>query len=195
MPIIRGYFENKSKKLLTDPTLSEDKKNDHNQILDKLIVASIYNITKYIIIICITVYICTFFWIILVQLFENYDSRTDYQTAINFFSFHSKQTHIAIYGCTPEGEPDDKYRPFFEQTIIYIYFGLTTLATIGFGDYYPISDTERVLAIALFLIGSVIFSLLMGVFIKLLKKFLNLDIEFDDSENLNFFFQVLAKFN
>lgn len=30
MPIIRGYFENKSKKLLTDPTLSEDKKNDHN---------------------------------------------------------------------------------------------------------------------------------------------------------------------
>jgi hypothetical protein len=23
-------------------------------------------------------------------LFENYDSRTDYQTAINFFSFHSK---------------------------------------------------------------------------------------------------------
>jgi len=42
---------------------------------------------------------------------------------------------------------------------------LTTLATIGFGDYYPISDTERVLGIALFLIGSVIFSLLMGVFI------------------------------
>ncbi len=35
----------------------------------------------------------------------------------------------------------------------------------------------------------------MGVFIQLLKKFLNLDIEFDDSENLNFFFQVLAKFN
>jgi hypothetical protein len=72
---------------------------------------------------------------------------------------------------------------------------LTTLTTIGFGDWYPISDTERVLAVALFLIGSIVFSLLMGVFIKLLKKFLNLDIEFDDSENLNFFFQVLGKFN
>jgi hypothetical protein len=69
------------------------------------------------------------------------------------------------------------------------------LATIGFGDYYPISDTERILGVALFLIGSIVFSLLMGVFIQLLKKFLNLDIEFDDSENLNFFFQVLAKFN
>ena len=69
------------------------------------------------------------------------------------------------------------------------------MATIGFGDYYPISDTERILGVALFLIGSIVFSLLMGVFIQLLKKFLNLDIEFDDSENLNFFFQVLAKFN
>jgi hypothetical protein len=66
MPIIRGYFENKSKKLLTDPVLSEDKKVDHNQILNKLIVSSVYNITKYVIIICITVYICTFVWIILV---------------------------------------------------------------------------------------------------------------------------------
>jgi hypothetical protein len=39
------------------------------------------------------------------------------------------------------------------------------MATVGLGDYYPISDTERVLGIALFLIGSIIFSLLMGVFI------------------------------
>jgi hypothetical protein len=73
MPIIRGYFENQSKRLLNDPYLSEDKKKDHNQILSKLIVASVYNISKYTIIICITVYICIYIWIILVQLFENYD--------------------------------------------------------------------------------------------------------------------------
>ncbi len=72
---------------------------------------------------------------------------------------------------------------------------MTTLTTIGFGDYCPISDIERVLGIALFLIGSIVFSFLMGAFIKLLRKFLDLDIEFDDSENLNFFFGVLEKFN
>jgi hypothetical protein len=69
------------------------------------------------------------------------------------------------------------------------------LTTIGLGDYYPLSDTERVLGIGLFLIGSVVFSMLMGVFIEVLNKFLNLDIEFDDSEHLNFFAQVLIKFN
>ena len=193
MPIIRGYFENQSKRLLNDPYLSEDKKKDHNQILSKLIVASVYNISKYTIIICITVYICIYIWIILVQLFENYDQRTDYATAVNFFNFNV--THVSILNYTLEGKPDLNYTPIFYQTLIYVYFGLTTLATIGFGDYYPISDTERILGVGLFLIGSIVFSLLMGVFIQLLKKFLNLDIEFDDSEHLNFFFQVLAKFN
>lgn len=94
-----------------------------------------------------------------------------------------------------DGSPDDKYRSYFDQTLIFVYYGLTTLATIGLGDYSPISETEKVLGIGLFLIGSIVFAFLMGVFIKLLKKFINLDIEFDDSENLNFFFQVLAKFN
>jgi len=65
---------------------------------------------------------------------------------------------------------------------------LTTLATVGLGDYAPISDTERVLGIGLFIIGSVVFSFLMGNFIDILNRFFNLDIEFDDSENLNFFF-------
>ena len=65
---------------------------------------------------------------------------------------------------------------------------MTTLATVGLGDYAPISDTERVLGIGLFIIGSVVFSFLMGNFIDILNRFFNLDIEFDDSENLNFFF-------
>jgi hypothetical protein len=98
MPIIRGYFEKQSQKLLNDPKLSEDKKNDHNQILMKLIVASIYNISKYTIIIFITVYICTYIWIILVELLENYYQRTDYATAVNFFTFN--QTHYSILNYT-----------------------------------------------------------------------------------------------
>ena len=35
----------------------------------------------------------------------------------------------------------------------------------------------------------------MRFFIDILKKFINLDIEFDDSEHLNLFFQVLNRFN
>ena len=116
------------------------------------------------------------------QLFENYDFRTDFGNDVNFFSYNSTSIPVrySIYGVTKDGRPDDKYRPYFDQTLIFIYYGLTTLATIGFGDYSPISDLEKVLGMGLFLIGSIVFAFLMGVFIKLIKKFLNLDIEFDD---------------
>jgi len=50
----------------------------------------------------------------------------------------------------------------------FIYFGLTTFATIGFGDYYPVSDFERILGIFLLFCGYMVFSLLMGTFIKVL---------------------------
>jgi len=109
--------------------------------------------------------------------------------------FTLNSTHFKIYNYTSDGRFNDHYRSYYEQTIIFNYFGLTTLATVGLGDYFPLSDTERILSIGLFLIGSVVFSLLLGVFIEVLNKFLNLDIEFDDSESLNFFSQVLAKFN
>ena len=34
MPLITGYFDNQSIKLLKDPVLSEDMKNDHSCVLN-----------------------------------------------------------------------------------------------------------------------------------------------------------------
>lgn len=44
------------------------------------------------------------------------------------------------------------------------YWGFTTLATIGLGDYYPISDSERLMGCVLFLFGVLIFSVVNGNF-------------------------------
>ena len=52
-----------------------------------------------------------------------------------------------------------------------IYYTFTTLSTIGFGDYRPLSDEERLFTVCVFLIGVSVFSYLMGVFIEIIKKF------------------------
>ena len=52
-----------------------------------------------------------------------------------------------------------------------IYFTFTTLATVGFGDYNPKADEERLFVVIIFLSGVSIFSYLMGIFIEILKKF------------------------
>jgi hypothetical protein len=49
--------------------------------------------------------------------------------------------------------------------IIAIYFSFTSLSTVGFGDYHPRSDPERLLVAFILLFGVAIFSYCMGIFI------------------------------
>jgi len=49
------------------------------------------------------------------------------------------------------------------------YFALTTLTTIGFGDFYPVTDAERLVIAFLFLSGVTVFSYFMGVFIDIIN--------------------------
>jgi hypothetical protein len=51
--------------------------------------------------------------------------------------------------------------------ITMVYYSFTTLSTIGFGDYHPFADEERIITAFIFLSGTSIFSYMMGVFIKI----------------------------
>lgn len=52
--------------------------------------------------------------------------------------------------------------------IIVCYFALTTLSTVGYGDYFPISINEILIGIGYMLIGIVCFSQIMGSFIEII---------------------------
>ena len=56
-----------------------------------------------------------------------------------------------------------------------MYFSFTTLSTIGFGDYYPVSNTERVAIELLLLFGVALFSYIMGELMAMITKVHNLD--------------------
>mmetsp|Transcript_11624 Transcript_11624/g.17620 ORF Transcript_11624/g.17620 Transcript_11624/m.17620 type:complete len:119 (-) Transcript_11624:579-935(-) len=63
--------------------------------------------------------------------------------------------------------PQDK----FTQVIIVCYFALTTLSTVGYGDYYPISVNEMIIGILFMLVGIVFFSQIMGSFIEIIQNY------------------------
>lgn len=52
--------------------------------------------------------------------------------------------------------------------IVSTYFAFTSLSTVGFGDYYPVSDMERLVGAFVLLFGVAIFSYIMGNFITIL---------------------------
>jgi hypothetical protein len=80
-------------------------------------------------------------------------------------------------------------------SIILTYFAFTSLSTVGFGDYHPRSNSERIFCAFMLLFGVAIFSYIMGTFIAILISFQNLVAELDDGDNLSRFFGILKKFN
>ena len=82
-----------------------------------------------------------------------------------------------------------------EKAIIVTYFAFTTLSTVGFGDYYPSSEVERLVGAFLLLFGVAVFSLFMGVFIEMIDKYKEVNSELEYGDELARFFGLMKHFN
>ena len=79
---------------------------------------------------------------------------------------------------------DGDWRTRAEKVIISSYYGFTTLTTIGFGDYHPRSDNERLLCSFIFLFGVSVFSYILNNFLEILIEFKHLNEDLDDGVRL-----------
>ena len=66
-----------------------------------------------------------------------------------------------------------------DRAIVITYFAMTSLSTVGLGDYYPISDEERIIYSFVLLFGVMLFSIFMGQLIDMIYKYKKLDEEFN----------------
>tara|TARA_B110000285_G_scaffold196933_1_gene228210 strand:+ start:1297 stop:1539 length:243 start_codon:yes stop_codon:yes gene_type:complete len=78
------------------------------------------------------------------------------------------------------------------RAIIMMYFTFTSLTTVGFGDFHPRSDFERIMIAVVLLFGVAIFSLVMDNFIDILKSAKKLVQSFNDEDALSRFFGLLS---
>lgn len=76
-----------------------------------------------------------------------------------------------------------------------MYYSFTSLTTVGFGDYNPRSEFERIFCAMILLFGVAIFSYIMGNFKEVLEKFNQLNEDLDDGDELTKFFGLLQRFN
>jgi len=58
-----------------------------------------------------------------------------------------------------------------DRLIICCYFALTTLSTVGYGDFHPISEVEMLFGIVVMIIGVAFFSYIMGSFIEIISNY------------------------
>lgn len=67
------------------------------------------------------------------------------------------------------------------RLIILSYFSITTLSTVGFGDFYPVSDVERATASLFLLFAIILFSFFMGKLNSMIEKQLFNEDSYHDS--------------
>jgi hypothetical protein len=62
---------------------------------------------------------------------------------------------------------------------------------VGFGDYYPISDNERIICSFYMFLGVTIYSFIGNNFAQMIENLKNFDKDYEESEELQKFFHVL----
>ena len=82
-----------------------------------------------------------------------------------------------------------------KNTILVTYFAFTSLSTVGFGDFAPRSNIERMVGAFMLLVGVMLFSTIMNGFIDILTEFKVYDSDINQGEDLARFFGVIKHFN
>jgi hypothetical protein len=80
------------------------------------------------------------------------------------------------------------------QLIVSCYYALTTLSTVGYGDYYPVSTRERIFACLIMLGGVAFFSYIMGHFIEIISNYQKNMGVVDKSSDLHNWLILLTRF-
>ena len=82
-----------------------------------------------------------------------------------------------------------------QNIIIVIYFAFTSLSTVGFGDYAPRGNIERLIGAFILLFGVAIFSYIMGNFISIIDEFKAFNEPLEEGDKLSKFFGTIQEFN
>ena len=100
---------------------------------------------------------------------------------------------IVSYGLKAATAADDMLPT--QKLILLMYFAFTSLSTVGFGDFHPISEYERMFCALILLLGVSIFSYIMGEINEILTQYQALGADLDDGEQLTRFFGLMRQMN
>lgn len=123
---------------------------DNNKIMDQIYIMYIFRVFRLVLFILILSYFLGTFWYIITKHTTNLDAETPEFTFYNYYDLAEKTN--------------------WQNLIIVVYFAFTTLSTVGFGDYNPKSEVERIVTTFILLVGVACFSYIMGQFIDILMN-------------------------
>jgi len=175
---IKNFLKNRiERKIKENPNIGEDNVIDHNNIDQLMITNYCLKTFKLIVTILNIAYFLAMFWLLFCQVTEDIMEGEGHDvgeegesTNKDYFLDYYGMSYLFGIDGDDEGI-DDKYYKEWRAAIVAVYFSFTSLSTVGFGDYHPRSNSERLLVAFVLLFGVAIFSYIMGIFIEILGDF------------------------
>ena len=81
------------------------------------------------------------------------------------------------------------------NTLTMLYFSLTTLSSVGFGDYSPQTTPERAFIVCVFFMQLIVFSSIVNSLQSYFEDYQAKNEDPDESSKLMKFFQFLKRYN
>ena len=159
-------------------------------ILKQIYQVYIYRTFITIIIILTSSYLLAIIWRIFVTIMVDWENNQEFDVFNGFQTFYSYEDYDFV---------DEHGNQMRESTqfVRFIYFALTTLSTVGYGDFNPKSLKEKLMISGVLFICTVIFSLIVNQLISVLKDFKKISLgSFDEKQrNLTQWIGLLAYIN
>ena len=178
---ILSFFKMCSKDKATKDSKKKNKSSKSHIIQYDNMLKHILKISGLVINTCVITYVLGCFWY---RMSDRIKLGDDEDTFITKF-FEKKGTDSYI---SREEIPD------FEKLIFSCYFILTTLSTVGYGDFFPVSILEKIVGSLIMFCGLTFFSILMNEFVSIILE-LKGDNQTDDERKLNKWMLLLRRFH
>ena len=181
MRLVHVVYGRRLKKACNDENLKDNQDLDNNEIMAQIWIKNFFETFRLIII----VFLFSYYIGMLFYIFA--DLTNDIDIVAQQFD-DSKHANFIMFNGLDQKTP-------LENAIIITYFSFTSLSTVGFGDYNPRSNPERLFTCAMLMFGVAVFSYIMGNFIEIITKMKDINASFSDGDNLARFFGLLKMFN
>ena len=137
----------------------------------------IFKVLRMAVIILLLSYVVGILWFIFVsieidtyRIYEASERAEEHQAkGLKFDAEQGAYNFNSAYDMVSLNDPD-QWKKHFHNCLSVTYFSLTTLSTIGFGDFNPKSNIERFIIAFVLLFGVMVFSLIMGAFMEIVDK-------------------------
>ena len=177
MTYIRRFYDEKLLNVLMNDKLKDNMDASNNFIIERTQARNFMNSLRIFLSILGGAYFGGIMWYMFVNFYLNL-SNEDRSEEENF---HNEYTMTVM-------QP-------YEQLILCCYYAFSTFSSTGFGDVVPINDNERIISLFYMSVGCVVYSYVGLTFHRMVEKIQNFDMDFEDSGELERFFEIMKWFN